>query len=176
MTHRDNVLAAATLVLTGIAVQAWALPWDKDMRNQASVKPQEAEVEHNATSVPVNGTEEIPPPKDLAELVQVRLQAGAMLSNPARRNPESLNRGKEVYSVHCLLCHGEDGRGDGLVGRKFVPAPMDLTLDYVQLQPDGQIFFTISHGSIAMPYYRNSIQEADRWHVVNYVKNVLGNK
>jgi hypothetical protein len=49
-------------------------------------------------------------------------------------------------------------------------------MDYVQLQPDGQIFFTISYGSIAMPFYRDSIPEDDRWHVVNYIKHVLGQK
>lgn len=176
MKNRRSTLIAAGIALTGWAFQAWGLPWDKDMRNQPSVKPQEARVEHSAGSVPVSGTETIPPPKDIAELVQVRLRAGEELINPTRDNPESLNRGKQVYEVHCQLCHGSEGRGDGLVGLKFVPAPMDLTLDYVQLQPDGQIYFTISHGSIAMPYYRDTIAEDDRWHVVNYVKNVLGNK
>ena len=53
---------------------------------------------------------------------------------------------------------------------------MDLTLEYVQQQPDGQIWYTISHGSIAMPYYRDSIRDVERWHVVNYVKQVLNPK
>ena len=51
---------------------------------------------------------------------------------------------------------------------------MELNLDYVQLQPDGQIFYTISHGSIAMPFYRQAILSEDRWHLVNFVKEVFG--
>ena len=51
---------------------------------------------------------------------------------------------------------------------------MNLTLDYVQTQPDGQLFYTISHGSIAMPYYRDSIPARQRWDLVNYLKVVIG--
>ncbi len=51
---------------------------------------------------------------------------------------------------------------------------MNLTLDYVQLQPDGQLYYTISHGSIAMPYYRQAIVAEDRWNLINYIKEALG--
>ena len=51
---------------------------------------------------------------------------------------------------------------------------MELNLDYVQLQPDGQLFYTISHGSIAMPFYRQAMPAVDRWHLVNFIKEVFG--
>ncbi len=153
----------------------WALPWDKDMRNQPSVKPQEDQVYTNKSSVPTQGKEPFSPPEDISELVQARLKAGT-LKNPVAKTGKSLNRGKYQYDIHCAICHGEQGQGDGPVGKKYVPDPMNLTLDYVQIQPDGQLFYTISHGSIAMPYYRDSIPAVDRWHVINYIKSVLGRK
>lgn len=152
---------------------ALALPWSEDMRDQPSVKAQETVVELSDTSVPREGKETIETPENISELVQARLAAGA-LKNPQRSTPESINRGKELYDLHCAICHGSEGNGDGTVGLKFVPSPMNLNIDYVQLQPDGQLFFTISHGSIAMPYYRDAIPTAERWHLVNYVKEVLG--
>lgn len=150
-----------------------ALPWDEDMRNQPSVKPQESQVRTNASSVPQNGNEPISAPLDLFELVQARLKAGE-LENPVARDGESIIRGKLLYDIHCLVCHGTGGLGDGIVGKKYVPDPMNLTLDYVQAQPDGQIFYTISHGSIAMSFYRDAIPVRDRWDVVNYIKGVFG--
>lgn len=168
---RTLMITAAALL---VSAQVQALPWDKDMRNQPSVKPQESEVPSVPDSVPVRGKEAVAPPADMGELVFARLAAGELV-NPIQSSPESLARGEAMYEVHCLLCHGDQGRGDGLVGLKFLVAPMDLTMDYVQIQPDGQIYYTISHGSIAMPFYRDSMDEADRWHVVNYVKEVLGN-
>ena len=173
MNCKQRILLTAVIALMASG-QVTALPWDKDMRNQSSVKPQESQVPSVPDSVPTRGKEAVAPPRDMSELVLARLAAGE-LGNPNKASPESLNRGQAMYEIHCSLCHGDQGRGDGLVGRKFAVAPMDLTMDYVQLQPDGQIYYTISHGSIAMPFYRDSMVESDRWHVVNYVKEVLGN-
>ena len=149
-----------------------ALPWSKDMRNQPSVKPQESQVELNATSVPRDGVDLFRAPKDLSELVRKRVEARS-LENPMPASDTSLNRGKVLYDIHCATCHGAEGRGDGLVGQKYIPVPMDLSLPYVQTQPDGQLYYTISHGSIHMPYYRDSIVRKERWHVINYIKKAL---
>ena len=82
-------------------------------------------------------------------------------------------RGQTLYAQHCAVCHGDAGDGNGPVGTKFIPQPMNLTLDYVQLQPDGQLYYTISHGSIAMPFYRQAIPLQRRWDLVNYIKTVF---
>ena len=165
---------ACVFCLLAIPATGVTLPWDKDMQDQPSVKPQESRVSTNRSSVPVGGKDGYPPPKDIIELVRARLEAGRTLVNPIRKSPESLARGRQMYERHCLVCHGEQGRGNGSVGRQFVPQPMELNLDYVQLQPDGQIFYTISHGSIAMPFYRQAIAAEDRWHLVNFIKEAFG--
>lgn len=165
---------ACVVCLLAIPGAGLTLPWDKDMRDQPSPKPQDSQVSVNRSSVPVAGKDRYPPPADIIELVQARLEAGRTLVNPIAKSPESLARGRQMYELHCLVCHGEQGRGDGPVGRKFVPQPMELNLDYVQLQPDGQLFYTISHGSIAMPFYRQAILPEDRWHLVNFIKEVFG--
>jgi len=105
--------------------------------------------------------------------VRSRLEASRKLINPVSTSVESVARGKEVYEIHCEVCHGVAGKGDGPVGRKFVPPPMDLSTDYVQLQGEGQMFYTITHGGVAMPFYRDAIKEIDRWHVINFVKSEL---
>ncbi len=168
---RNLAGALILLALPGVGV---TLPWDKDMQDQPGPKPQDSLVGLNATSVPVGGKDGSAPPQDVIELVRARLEAGRTLLNPIVKSPESLARGREVYEVHCIVCHGAQGRGNGTVGRKFVPQPMELNFDYVQLQPDGQIFYTISHGSLAMPYYRQAIAPEDRWHLVNFIKEVFG--
>ncbi len=150
------------------------LPWDKDMQDQLSPKPQDSVFSVSSSSIPVGGKDRFSPPKDVIELVLARLEAGRTLVNPVAKSPESLGRGRQMYQLHCQVCHGAEGRGDGPVGVKFVPQPMELNLDYVQLQPDGQLFYTISHGSIAMPFYRQAMSPQDRWHLVNYITEVFG--
>lgn len=161
------------IILLSSCGSALALPWSKDMVDQPSVKPQETLVEPPENSVPSSGKEAMPVPSNLAEIVRSRLDAARKLTNPAPANTESIARGKEVYETHCLVCHGTGGKGDGAVGKKFVPPPMDLTTDYVRLQGDGQIFYTITHGGVAMPFYRDAIKAIDRWHVINYMKSEL---
>ena len=162
--------------LLAIPVSAVTLPWDKDMQDQPSPKPQDSLIETNPAAVAVGGKDRFPPPKNIIELVQARLAAGRSLLNPIPKSPESFARGREMYEMHCLLCHGAQGRGDGPVGKKYVPQPMELNLDYVQLQPDGQLFYTISHGSIAMPFYRQAMPAEDRWHLVNFIKEMFGER
>ena len=168
---RDLACIVCLLALPG---SGSTLPWDKDMQDQPSPKPQDSQVSVNHSSVPVGGKEGYPPPKDVIELVRARLEAGRTLVNPIAKSPESVARGRELYERHCLVCHGEQGQGNGPVGRLFVPQPIELNFDYVQLQPDGQVFYTISHGSIAMPFYRQAIVPEDRWHLVNFIKEVFG--
>ena len=62
---------------------------------------------------------------------------------------------------------------DGLVGQKFIPTPINLTVDYIQIQPAGRLYYTITYGAIAMPAYQESIKQTDRWHLVNYIKDNL---
>ena len=169
---RTSLIFLLLLLLPGTAI---TLPWDKDMRDQPSVKPQESKGETTPESVPITVDEPISPPVNIGELVNARLQAGAM-KNPVPMTGGSVNRGKALYDIQCAVCHGKHGHGDWLVGKIFIPDPMNLTLDYVQFQPDGQLFYTISHGSIAMPSYRDSITVKDRWHLINYIKAVLGEK
>ena len=160
--------------LLAIPAVGLTLPWDKDMQDQPSMKPQDSLVAEVNDSIPVGGRDVYPPPKDVIELVRARLDAGRTLVNPIAISPESLARGREMYDTHCIVCHGAQGRGNGPVGQKFVPQPMELNLDYVQLQPDGQLYYTISHGSLAMPFYRQAIAPQDRWHLVNFIKEVFG--
>ena len=165
---------ARILCLLAIPAVGLTLPWDKDMQDQPSMKPQDSVVAEINDSIPIGGRDVYPPPKDVIELVRARLDAGRTLVNPIAISPESLARGREMYDTHCIVCHGAQGRGNGPVGQKFVPQPMELNLDYVQLQPDGQLFYTISHGSLAMPFYRQAIAAQDRWHLVNFIKEVFG--
>ena len=52
--------------------------------------------------------------------------AVALFSTPALA--EEMSRGKEVFTERCAVCHGAEGKGDGVVGELFRQKPKDLTL------------------------------------------------
>jgi mono/diheme cytochrome c family protein len=168
---RSAVLVVALLV----AATAWGFPWNKDMVDQPSVKPQESAAPPPPDSVPIVGRETLPRPTTQDELFKAK-DAAATLRNPVPASAESVARGADLYRTNCVVCHGEQGHGDGPVGRKFDPSPVDLNKDYTQSQADGQLFFTLTRGRVAMPFYRDALSQQERWDVINYLRSEFGAK
>ena len=94
------------------------------------------------------------------------------IPNPIPPTAESRARGRELYNIFCVVCHGPQGQGGGniegpfpggLINRLDTPRALQLT--------DGYIFGIISASRGLMPSYRRITQE-DRWHIVNYVRQL----
>lgn len=97
--------------------------------------------------------------------------AGEWLVNPVPRTLANLERGRRVFDIYCIVCHGKLGLGDGsVVGPNRFPAPPSLHTDAVKNYPDGQVFHLITRGKGKMPSYASRIRPEDRWAVVNYVR------
>ena len=162
------------IVLLLVPVIASPLPWDKDMVDQPSAKPQESIAPPEpATSIPVHGSEIVPAPTNQTDMYAAKDEA-ASIPNPVPASAESIERGAAFYATNCLLCHGESGTGDGLVGEKFDTSPADLNDEYTQDQTDGQLFFTLTRGRDAMPFYRDALSQNERWDVINYLRKEFG--
>jgi mono/diheme cytochrome c family protein len=174
MTRSSRI--AAALLLIGHAAAGWGYSWNKDMVDQPSAKPQESEAPADPGGTPVTGGETMPAPTTERGMFDAK-DAAVSVPNPVPATPESIARGRSFYITNCLVCHGEDGRGDGPVGKKFTdPSPVDLNDDYTQDQADGQLFFTLTRGRVAMPFYRDALNPEERWDVINYVKTEFGEK
>lgn len=151
-----------------------AYPWDKDMVDQPSEKPQESEPVPGPGSVPTDGSEIVPIPANDAEADEMKL-AAASIANPVAPTDESIARGEIYFETNCTVCHGATGVGDGPVGLKFLTkAPVDLNDAYTQDQSDGELFFTITRGRALMPAYRDAMSPDERWDLVNYLRSEFG--
>lgn len=157
-------LALAAALLPGTA-GAW--PWSRDMTDSIAIKPQKQPMPFPHRSVPV--------PETATVHVADRDEA-AKLINPIPATPDSVNKGKALFTIYCTPCHGVSGTGDGLVGEKLVLRPFNLTSPSVQSIPDGLIFGYITFGGAVMPIYGNDLSPTERWHVVNYVRVQFGGR
>ncbi|TDJ70241.1 MAG: cytochrome c [Proteobacteria bacterium] len=173
---RRTTRVIAVVLLVSQAPAGWAFPWDQDMVDQPSAKPQESAAPAGPGSVPIAGGETLPAPTTEDGMRDAK-EAAAAIPNPVPATAESLERGAYFYAINCFVCHGKQGRGDGPVGEKFVSkSPVDLHEDYTQDQADGQLFFTLTRGRGVMPFYRDALSVEERWHVINYVKHEFGKK
>lgn len=97
-------------------------------------------------------------------------------SNPLPRTSATVERGAEVYAANCASCHGPTGFGDGPAGLTLSPRPANLA--WLSRMPmsnwDPFMFWTVSEGGSqfgsAMPSFKDSLSDQDRWAVIAYVQ------
>jgi mono/diheme cytochrome c family protein len=99
---------------------------------------------------------------------------GQPASQPVPATPDSINRGKAFFAIHCALCHGATGAGNGTIGTFFTPKPSDLTNAGLQSSlSDADIFLTITQGyNNVMPSLAEDLDVSERWDVVNYMRTL----
>ncbi|GAB4035506.1 cytochrome c [Spirosoma gilvum] len=94
--------------------------------------------------------------------------AERVLVNPIPETEMSLAEGKALYTRYCSHCHGETGKGDGLVGKEYKGVP-NYSSDALKTLNDGHIFHVITNGKGRMWPHGSQITPEDRWKIVQYV-------
>jgi mono/diheme cytochrome c family protein len=95
------------------------------------------------------------------------------LKNPVEPTEWNLSKGKELYGIFCVPCHGVSGKGDGPVGKKYVPTPADLRSSaHGAHHSDGERFVVISSGAGGMPAFRADLTPGERWQIVRYLRTL----
>ena len=107
--------------------------------------------------------------------VEDRIKAGKELANPLEPTSQNLSRGKQVFEIFCMNCHGEKGDGKGYLftSKKYPYPPANLLSEKVRNNPIGEIYHVITVGYGVMPQHGAQIRPEDRWKAAMYIKNVL---
>jgi mono/diheme cytochrome c family protein len=95
------------------------------------------------------------------------------MANPVPADEVSLQRGEILFSVHCSVCHGRRGRGDGPVvayWRADARRPADLAAERFSQYPDSLLYGVITQGVGGMPALRENMTERQYWDVINFVR------
>jgi mono/diheme cytochrome c family protein len=130
------------------------------MERQPSLGPETAPRPAPEGSVPAEGVEVVEDREDVSDQV-----------SPVARDPRAAGRGGRLFEIDCAPCHGKDGRGGGIVSRKFPPAP-DLRHVSICRRTDGFLYGTITAGGRAMPPMREGLRARDRWDLVARVREI----
>lgn len=86
-------------------------------------------------------------------------------------------QGKQIYTKYCLVCHGEQGKGDGFNAYNLTPKPRnfsDTTL--MQKSSDERLAMVIRDGgrnsnlSLAMPSWGGRLNDKEFEYVVSYLR------
>lgn len=169
MIHSRKTLIYSAAALFFFVSAAYAgLPWSWDMWDQEAVQPYEEPVVFPQNSVNKQGEKVV---------LEDREEIEKITESPLEATEESLEIGEKLFEYNCVVCHGPEGKGDGIIVKKghgFYP--VNLAGPATVARTDGFIYAYIRYGGkVLMPGYSENISKEDAWHVVNYVRKLQGN-
>jgi mono/diheme cytochrome c family protein len=95
--------------------------------------------------------------------------------NPVAASPENLREARLHFADHCATCHGNDGRGDSMMGKGLYPKPPDLSAAETQKLSDGELFWIIENGVrfTGMPAFGGEHgSQQDSWKLVLFIRHL----
>lgn len=158
-------VVTSALVVGLAPVHVAALPFNDDMVNINK---------HSRTGVMMR-----PKPMNSVALgsVATRLtskEAAESLVNPLKGDAESTARGKRLWGVNCLPCHGDISKvpyQPGLVAAKLPLMPPDPTSDAYKSRTDGFFYGVVHLGAQGiMPVLGWKFSETEHWDITNYIR------
>ncbi len=159
------VVFTAIALLAGIlmlfAFDIIKIQWVSFMGLQPSFGNMEEPLPPPARSIPIDGPAYIP-----------GLNPDTLV-NPVAADEASIARGAQLYAIHCAMCHGQAGQGNGQIAAFLANRPANLTSPVVQSRSDGSLFLTISLGIEGrMPALNENLTVRERWDVVNFIRTL----
>lgn len=89
---------------------------------------------------------------------------------PIPVTPQLLRRGRERFSITCVMCHGATATGNGITKSYGLATVVTLQDDRIRKMADGEIFNTITNGKNTMMAYGSNIMVQDRWAIIAYLR------
>lgn len=100
-------------------------------------------------------------------------EEAGMRKNPIPGETDSINRGKDLYRLNCMSCHGETAGGNGPAAAVLTPEPANLK-KMSGTHSDGDFAWKIENGRGPMPAWKNILSENQIWDLVNYIQSLSG--
>lgn len=157
------------------ALLALGLGCRQDMHDQPKLKPYASSdffADARASRQLVAGTIARGQLREDALVFTGKLDGKLAAATPFPLTLEVLQRGQERYRIYCTPCHGQTGRGDGIVVRRGYRRPASFHDARLRGEPVGYYFDVITNGFGAMSDYAAQVVVRDRWAIAAYVKTL----
>ncbi len=71
------------------------------------------------------------------------------------------------------MCHGAEGRGDGVAATALPQRPDDLSrIAAPPIFPDGVVAYRILNGVKMMPAFKSTLSENEIWDLLNFIRSL----
>lgn len=94
----------------------------------------------------------------------------AVATNPLPIDRALLARGRALYELNCMVCHGAGGSGNGITTQYGMNAPPTFHGDRLRDVTDGYVYQVITEGKNTMGPYGGRLSPDERWATVAWVR------
>ncbi|MCF8237669.1 MAG: cytochrome c [Saprospiraceae bacterium] len=127
----------------------------------------------NTIATPANGSV----PYHYTDTEEERARAMAEITtNPFPVTTNGLERGQQLFTIYCAICHGEKADGAGYLVREdggLYPAqPANLVSDDFIASSEGRFYHSIMYGRNMMGGYSDKLSYQERWDVIHYIRSL----
>jgi cytochrome c553 len=99
-----------------------------------------------------------------------------IVNNPLVITAGNLQKGKELYTIYCGICHGEKGDGKGYLvrddGGKYLALPANFLSDDLMKSSNGRYYHAIMRGKNMMEPFFDKLNDHERWQVIQYIRSL----
>jgi putative copper resistance protein D len=84
----------------------------------------------------------------------------------------SIANGMTIFAANCVLCHGPQAKGNGVLAKTLPRQPIDLlTEPHTAMHTAGDFFHWLTYGRFngIMPAFGEKLSEEERWDVLNFL-------
>ena len=97
-------------------------------------------------------------------------EAGEKLKSAIPYTEESIAKGKELYGMFCVHCHGTTGQGNGSLVEREVFPPLPVKFNESLTLSEGKMFHTITFGKGLMGSHASQLNQEERWQLIHFIR------
>lgn len=98
--------------------------------------------------------------------------AKANLKNPLPYTEDNLAAGKQLYTIYCAVCHGDDGDGQGILAEREKILGIPPYDDAGRNITEGSVYHVMYYGLNNMGSYASQTSIEERWLIDHYVMSL----
>lgn len=92
--------------------------------------------------------------------------------NPFKGDANAALEGKKTFTSMCVVCHGDNGKGNGIASVTLEQHPANFLSIDVRNESDGAIFWKMTEGRPPMASYKGMLTDQQRWQLVCYIRKL----
>lgn len=101
-------------------------------------------------------------------------QAKAQATNPLPYSEKNITEGKQLYTIYCAVCHGDQGSGKGILVEREKILGVPSYDDAGRAITEGSVYHVMYYGLNSMGSYASQTTIEERWQIDHYVMKLKG--